>query len=161
MASPNTYVVNEGSSNVTGVTLTLTSLEGDIYNRVTVSRQPFAPVLPRFMGRAPRVVPVRVILTQNLVDTIAAQISFDENSFGFTDPTNTTVYYRPTPGAGIFVPLTSEYNWVTHQVQASMDGFGEFIFGFPDLNLTYSVSDFLRGSSSISGIASVWAKSAS
>ena len=59
--SGNTYVFNDGSTN-TGVTLEVATLDADVYNSVTVSRQPFAPVLPRFMGKAPRVVPVRVQL---------------------------------------------------------------------------------------------------
>jgi hypothetical protein len=129
----NTYEFNEGQ-NVTGVTMDeVTSLEADVYNSVDVSRQPFAPVLPRFLEKAPRVIPVRVQITQSFISGITAVLSFDADSFGLKDPTNTTVYYRPTPGEGIFVPLPTAYNWVTHQLQTSMDGFGEFIFGFPDL----------------------------
>jgi hypothetical protein len=129
----NSYVFDEGT-NVTGVTMDeVISIDGDTYNSVTVSRQPFAPVLPRFLEKAPRVVPVRVQITQTFVSGIAANISFDADGFGLKDPTNTTVYYRPTPGEGIFVPLPTGYNWITHQLQAYMDGLGEFIFGFPDL----------------------------
>lgn len=128
-----TYVFNEGTTNVTGVTLEVASLDGEGYNRVTVSRQPFAPVLPRFLGKAPRVVPARVQLSQSGINSMTSVASFDANSFGFKDPNNTTLYYRETPGQGIFVALPTAYNWVTHQLQASIDGFGEFIFGFPDL----------------------------
>jgi hypothetical protein len=128
-----TYVFNEGTTNVTGVALEVATLDGDGYNRVTVSRQPFAPVLPRFLGKAPRVVSVRVQMSQSAINSMTAVASFDANSFGFKDPNNTTVYYRETPGQGIFVALPTAYNWVTGQVQASIDGFGEFIFGFPDL----------------------------
>jgi hypothetical protein len=133
LSEGNTYVFNEGT-NVTGVTIAeVTSIDGALYNSVTVSRQPFAPVLPRFMGKAPRVIPVRVQMTPNLINAMTALVSFDVNSFGLKDPTNTTVYYRSTPDDGIFVPLPTEYNWLTHRLQVSMDGFGEFIFGFPDL----------------------------
>ncbi|MCX6913605.1 MAG: hypothetical protein NT167_11245, partial [Verrucomicrobia bacterium] len=73
-------------------------------------------------------------MTQNLITGLAGQLSFDVNSFGLKDPTNTTVYYRETPGQGIFVPVVdTEYNWVTHKLQASFSGFGEYILGFPDV----------------------------
>jgi hypothetical protein len=112
----------------------VTSIDGELYNTVTVSRQPFAPVLPRFFGKAPRVVPVRVHTTQSDITSLNVRLSFDVNSFGLGDPTNTTIYYRVTPGQGLFVPLDTEYNWVTHQLQAAnVTGFGEFIFGLPNL----------------------------
>ena len=132
LAAGDTYVFNSGT-NVTGITLQPGTLGGDFYNSVTVSRQPFAPVLPRFLDKAPRVVPVRVEMTQNAITDISALLSFDVSSFGLNDPTNITVYYRETPGQGIFVPLPTVYNWVTHQLQADVSGFGEFILGFPDL----------------------------
>lgn len=126
-----TYVFNQGA-NITGVTLDVGDLDADMYNGVTVSRQPFAPVIPRFLGKAPRFVAARVEMTRNLVYDIAGQLSFDVNSLGFIDPTNTTVYYRPTAGQGLFVPLPTTYDWVTYQLQVDMPGFGEFAFGFPD-----------------------------
>ena len=132
LSAGNTAEFNKGSK-VTGVAMNVTSLEGDLYNEVTVSRQPFAPVLPRFMNKAPRVVPVRVVISQSFITSMVADLSFDPDSFGLKDPTNTTVYYRPTPGQGLFVALATEYNWVTHRLQSSMSDFGEFIFGFPDV----------------------------
>ena len=133
------YVFTSNGTNVTGVTMHVTSRDGDDYNSVTVSRQPFAPVLPRFNGKAPRVEPFRVIVTQSAINSLAVDLSFDAATFGFRDPTNTTVYYRQTPGQGLFVPLDTLYNWVTHQVEASVfmpasgSNLGEFIFGWPDL----------------------------
>jgi len=43
------------------------------------------------------------------------------------------VYYRVDPGQGIFAAVFTEYNWVTHQLQAPFSGFGEYILGFPDV----------------------------
>jgi hypothetical protein len=147
LSSPNQYVFSDNSAHNTGVTLALTSLDGqadgggDAYNSVTVSRQPFAPVLPRFAARAPRVLPVRVEITGMSIFSLTSAISFDADTFGWTSPnalaitspTNLTVYYRPVPGQGVFVPVPTDYNWVTHQLESSLTGFGEFIFGFPDL----------------------------
>lgn len=132
LAELNTAVFTEGT-HVTGVSLTVETLDGDQYNSVTVSRQPFAPVLPRFMAKAPRLVPVRVQMTQTLINNLAAQLNFDVTSFSLKDPTNTTVLYRETSGQGLFVPVPTEYNWVTHQLQAPFSGFGEYTLGFPDV----------------------------
>ncbi len=131
--APNTYLFNQGT-NTTGVTLRVATLEADMYNSVSVSRQPLAPVLPHFLNEAapPSVVPVRVVISQNLVSSISGELLFDVATFGLRDPTNTTVYYRSTPGAGLFVPLPTEYNWITHQLLADMSDFGEYIFGTPD-----------------------------
>jgi len=133
LAAGNTYVFNDGDTNATGVTIDVIGITAEQYNSVEVSSQPFAPVLPRFPGKAPRVVKVRLEITPTSIDDITAVISFDVSQFDLKDPTNTTVYYRPTPGEGMFVPLPTQYNWVTDQLQAYMTGFGEFIFGFDDL----------------------------
>lgn len=117
---------------VTGVSLDVTYLDGDGYNTATLTRQPFAPVLPSFEGRAPRVLPVRVNLTQTAIVDIGAQMTFDVASFGITDPARTKVYYRPTVGQGLFIELESWYNNPKNAVQANMFGFGEYILGFPD-----------------------------
>lgn len=127
----NQFVFTQGTK-VTGVTVDVLTLEGDGYNTATVTRQPFAPVLPRFEGRAPRVLPVRVNLTQTAITDMTALMSFDVAGFGITDPAHTKVYYRPTPGQGLFIELETEYNNVTGKLQAGMFGFGEFILGFPD-----------------------------
>ncbi len=90
LSAGNTYVFNQGAK-VTGTTMDVISLNGDIYNEVTVSKQPFAPVLPRFFGKAPRVVPVRVVVEQNAISSMEAILSFDPDSYGLKDPANTTV----------------------------------------------------------------------
>ena len=117
----------------TGVSLEVTTLVGDGYNTAIMTRQPFAPVLPRFAGRAPRVLPVRVILTQAqpVIENLEGLMFFDLASFGITDPA-TKVYYRPNPGQGLFIDLETEYNFITGKLQGNMFGFGEYIFGFPD-----------------------------
>ncbi len=130
----NTYSF-EVDTNVTGVMLEVGSMEPPppVYNSVTVSRQPFAPVMPRFLSKAPRVLPVRVQISQGAIDSLTGVLSFDVSSFGFANPDSLTVYYRETPGEGLFVPLPTQYNSTAHQLQAEMVGFGEFVFGFPDL----------------------------
>ena len=134
LATGNTYVFDD-----TGVTIKVISGGGG-YNEVTVTREPYAPVYPVFTGKAPRVLPVRVKMTESELPSMTAEISFDAESFGFDDsfcfddPNVLTVYHRQTPGYGLFVPiLSTNYNWVTKQLRATMTQFGEFIFCFPDL----------------------------
>ena len=138
----NEYVFNEGDA-ITGVTLKVNSLESqDWYNEVYVTRAPFAPLYPVFSAKAPRVLPMRVTITEYEIDSIEADMSFDAVSYGFADSTgqfgyadanNLTVYHRPTEGYGMFTPLPTYYNYVTKQLKATMTQFGEFIFCLSDL----------------------------
>ncbi|MHC4285314.1 MAG: hypothetical protein ACYSWZ_20425 [Planctomycetota bacterium] len=137
----NTYVFNEGNE-ITGITLKVNTLTGPgWYNEVYVTREPYAPVYPVFSGKAPRVLPVRVTITQWDIDSINADMSFDAESFGFADstgqfgyadPNNLTVYHRLTEGYGMFTPLTTYYNPIKEELKATMTDFGEFIICFPD-----------------------------
>ena len=106
------------------------------YNQATVTREPYAPIAPSFItAKPPRVLPVRVKVDQLGIGNIEAQIAFETDSFGFEDPENLTVYQRATPGAGLFVALpTAPYNPATREVRATMQQFGEFIFGYPDVS---------------------------
>ena len=132
LAELNTYPFAEFGID-TGVTLDVGTIDADIYNNATVSVQPFAPIVPLFSDTAPRVLSLRIIISPYLIDDITGTLSFDVNSLGLTDPTNTTVYWRPTPGQGLFGPLPTVYDWVTHELQAGISGVGEFIFGLPNL----------------------------
>jgi len=117
----------------TGLELEIQSFSGDGYNDVTVTREPYAPVTPAFTQTAPRVLPVRVDAEPYGFTSVAGRVSFDVDSFAFTDPVALTIYHRETPGQGIFVALPTDYNPVTRRLRAPIDRFGEFIFGFPDL----------------------------
>ena len=140
----NEYVFNEGNE-VTGVTLKVDTLEGPgWYNEVYVTREPYAPVYPVFNGKAPRVLPVRVKLEESDITSMTAEISFDANtnnpgSFDFIDnpcfgePCDLTIYHRQTPGYGLFLPLSTDYNPVKLKLRATMTQFGEFIFCYDDI----------------------------
>jgi len=137
----NRYVFND-HSDVTGVTLKVNSFEGEGYNAVDVTHEPRAPLYPQFPGKAPRVLPIRVTVTAWEIDSMQADLSFDATSFGFADRTDPlgyvdpnlcTIYYRPYKGSGLFVPLETDYNYVTRQLRTTMTRFGEFIICFPDL----------------------------
>ena len=133
LATGNTYVFDG-----TGVSMKVISGGGG-YNEVTVTREPYAPVYPVFPGKAPRVLPIRVKVDEYNISSMTAEISFDAESFGFIDsfyfgdPCDLTIYFRQTPGYGLFVPLSTNYNWVKKQLRATMTQFGEFIFCFDDV----------------------------
>jgi hypothetical protein len=125
---------NDYDFGTTGVSVDVQSLTGEGYNQVTVVREPYAPVQPSFVAKAPRVIPVRVNLAAIGILGMNYTVSFDAGSFGFENPSDLTVYHRPTPGTGLFVALpTDPYNPVTQQVRATASAFGEFILGYPDL----------------------------
>ncbi len=84
----------------TGVSVDVQSGGGG-YNLVTLTRGPYAPVYPLFQGKPPRVLPVRVSLTESSLTSLGATFNFDAQSFGFASPTNLTVYYRPDDRAGV------------------------------------------------------------
>jgi hypothetical protein len=137
----NRYEFNDGNE-ITDVNLKVNTLDGEYYNEVYVTREPFAPLYPVFSGKAPRVLPVRVIITAFELNSMNADMSFGAEGFGFADrtgrfgyvdPNNLTVYHRSTVGQGLFTPLSTYYNWVTKQLRATMTQFGEFIFCFHDL----------------------------
>jgi len=118
-----------------GVTMSVGDLAADVYNSATVTREPYAPLYPLFQGKAPRLLPVRVSLSQTFITSVAGVISFDRAGFSITDPDNTTVYYRATVGQGLFVPLPTQYNPVRGKLDAELSdtGFGEYCFGFADI----------------------------
>jgi hypothetical protein len=122
----------------TGVSLDVTGGGGG-YNRLVVTNEPYAPVYPLFQGKAPRVLPVRVNISAIVIDSMSAGVNFDAVNLGITDPTNITVYYRPTTGQGVFLPQTTTYNPATGNLSVSMNvtaqngDMGEFIFCYPDL----------------------------
>ena len=139
LATGNSYDFIDDTTD-TGISIKINERAGQGYNEVTVRREPFAPLYPEFPGTAPRVLPVRVIISQSDITEIDADISFDVNSFDFADPNLLTVYYRPYRDVGLFIPLPTAYNYITGKLKTNIyaqmgynDDIGEFIFGYPDL----------------------------
>ena len=137
----NEYLFNNGDD-VTGVELKVKEFDGEGYNEAYVTTEPLAPLFPEFIGKAPRVLPVRINIDQLDIYSMEAQVSLDAETFGFADssgkfgfadPENLTIYFRQFKGQGLFIPLATNYNPVTKQLRATMTQFGEFIIGFPDL----------------------------
>ena len=135
------YGLANGNTNdfdPTGVSMTVNDGGGE-YTSVTLTRESYAPVNPQFQGKGPRALPVRVSLTDSGIYSLDALLEFDVASFGFADPANLTVYYRPQTGQGLFLPQPTAYNTVTHALVLDVTMFspyndlGEFIFCYPDV----------------------------
>ena len=140
ISSSLTELATGNSYTFTGTGLSLDVLSGGGgYNRVTVTNEPSAPAYPLFQGKAPRVLPVRLKLSEIGIDTMSANVNFDVAALGVTAPANTTVYYRPTSGQGVFLAQPTTYNpaagalTVSMNLSAQAGDFGEFIFCYPDL----------------------------
>lgn len=130
----NIYELMQGDTLDIGVKVKITDLVSAGYNEFIVYTWDYAPEFPRFEGRAPMVLPKRVILSQYSINFIGGEISFDAGIFGIQNPENITIYFRPVEGQGEFIPLSTTYNSVTDEITAVFNEFGEYIFTYPDLD---------------------------
>jgi hypothetical protein len=129
----NSYEFSEGETNDTGINIDIASIEGTGYNELTVQKYEYAPLYPQFLGKAPRVQPQRMILSQYGLTGIEADIEFDVAKWNIKDPESTLVFHREFEGSGLFVALQTTYNHVTGKITATTQKFGEFILTHPDL----------------------------
>ena len=124
-----------------GVSVTVSSLNGSADNQLVASKHDDAVRFPKFSGVAPQVLVQRVTFSGTNISSLAADLSFDlpANDYAFdtplySSPTNLTVYQRATVGQGVFVPLTTVYDPVAQKLNVSTTNLlGEFIFTYPDL----------------------------
>ncbi|HPC96084.1 MAG TPA: arylsulfotransferase family protein [Sedimentisphaerales bacterium] len=122
----------------TGVTIRIHSYTGTGYNVMGVVRTPLAPLYPTFEGPAPQVVPVRLQVGANGINTINARLLLCAKSFHLTEPETYTVYWRNPKEARPFLALPTSYDPAAGTFCADMMEFGEFILGKPDLELAAS-----------------------
>jgi hypothetical protein len=133
LASGNTYTFDGA-----GVSLSITAGGGG-YNILNLTREHYAPVYPLFQGTAPRVLPLRLSLSQSSIQTLNATFNIDAQSLPYSQPTNLTVYYRPTTGRGLFAPQPTTFNPVTQQLSVDLalssagSDMGELLVGYPDV----------------------------
>ncbi len=128
----NSYTFSQGDSIQTGTTLLINSFEGETYNAITVNKTKQGPQNPQFTEKAPRVLPVHIIVSQQDITSIDATIYFDTQVLGISNPDSILIFQREFPGQGLFLPLATSYNPVTGKVSAKTTKFGEFILGYPD-----------------------------
>jgi len=133
VAEGNTYDFMQGDTLDVGVKVKITSLTSVGYNELRIHTHDYAPRFPRFNGRAPMVLSKKVVMSEQTINYIGGEISFNIDYFNIKNPDDITVYHRTTVGSGEFSPLTSTYNSVTGMIKAEFDGIGEFIFAYSDI----------------------------
>jgi hypothetical protein len=133
VAPGNTYDFSDDSTE-TGVQIKLDALTGTGYNELSVTTYHFAPREPEFLGKAPRVLPSRMVLDHFALQGIEGEVRFDVEAWNVRDPQNTVIYHREFADQGLFVALPTTFNPAKNQVSAPIDQFGEFILAVPDFD---------------------------
>jgi len=127
----NTYSFNNDSI-TTGIEIIYNSLEAADYNESMITRYPRSPVHPEFTENIQSVSTVSVIYEGLGIDSQSAEFHFDLSAFPeIRDPENTSLYYRKDPDQGLFIQKTTAYDTVNNELIATLDGFGEIVFGVP------------------------------
>ncbi len=132
----NTYEFMESDTNNTGVKIKINSLIGAGYNSLTVKKYNFAPLEPIFFGKAPIVIPQRIVVSENGINSINADIRFNAEKWGIDNLEDYIVYHRPFEGNGLFQELVTTYNTVTGEIIGTSSELGEFIVARPDFEST-------------------------
>jgi hypothetical protein len=131
VAPGNTYVFSDESQD-TGISVEVVATGGSGYNELRVRRYDYAPQAPEFLGKAPRVLPKRIVLDHFGLTGIDADIAFDVGKWDVRDPDATLVYHREFAGSGLFVPLATTFNPAKGVLVANTTKFGEFILASSD-----------------------------
>jgi len=137
------YEVREGNvysfnneTITTGIDIEYQSLEAADYNESHLTRIPYGPVDPEFIEDFLSVSPVSILYEGLAIQSQATVFHFDLSAYPeITDPENTSVYHRKTPGEGLFASITTTYDEGNNKLLVVVDGFGEFVFGVPYQNL--------------------------
>ena len=128
----------------------MNSLTGPSGNSLVIERHLDAVRLPQFSGKAPQVPVEHIVLSSSNITTLSAQLALalPDSSYAFDtpvihDPSNVTVYFRPTPGQGQFTPLATTYDSGAQTLNVGSASLGEFILGYPDVSETPFVPTIL------------------
>jgi hypothetical protein len=138
------------AASAAGVSVTVNSLSGSAQNALVVERHLDAVRFPQFSGKAPQVVMEHVVLSASNITALELQLDLNlpDASYEFDtplihDPTQVSVYQRPTPGQGQFVALPTTYDSGTQKLRVTTTQTGELIFAYPDLSETVYVPAIL------------------
>jgi len=128
----NTYTFNEGT-NITGVTIKYLQLTGALYNSVTVTRLPYAPVQAEFELFVPKVYPVSILYEGAGITSHTSEIRIDLDVYPeIINPGKTSLFTRETPNQGAFTLLPTAYDSLSNELVATSTSFGEIVFGETD-----------------------------
>jgi len=131
LASNNTYEFSENNIN-TGISIKINSKSGSGYNEMTVKQYNYAPLNPIFLEKSPVVAPTRTFITESNISDLDAEIIIDCDLWDISQPDSAMIYTREFEVNGVFIPLQTTYNNVTHKLIAPITQLGEFIVAHPD-----------------------------
>lgn len=140
----NTYTFND-QDDTTGTKIKFNYLETILYNIVEVNRYEYAPNNPAFEERTPVIYPAHITVEASGIDSLNIDVWFNVNQIPqILDPENTTVYHRPSVGAGTFSELPTTYLPGSNELKVSGVGYaGEFIFGYPDIPVVPTIPELV------------------
>jgi hypothetical protein len=126
-----TYTFND-ATNITGVTINYLDVVSGTYNDVTVTRTPYAPKAPQFIGNLPVIYPVSVLYEGSAIQSHTSEIHFDLAAYPeIKQPAMTSVYHRLFPDNGLFLPIQTDYDSLNNELITTISRFGELVFGTP------------------------------
>ncbi len=135
----NTYVFNSGT-NITGVTIKYLQLNAVLYNSVTVTRLPYAPVQAEFNERVLMVHPVSILYEGAGITSHTSELRIDLNIYPeIKYPAKTSLFIREIPNQGVFTLLPTAYDSLSNELIATTTSFGEIVFGETDYVYTANV----------------------
>ena len=135
----NTYVFNSGT-NITGVTIKYLQLSAILYNSVTVTRLPYAPVQAEFFEDVPIVYPVSILYEGAGIFSHTSEIRIDLSIYPeIKHPEKTSLFVRENPNQGLFTILPTTYDNLSNELIATTASFGEIVFGETDYIYTANV----------------------
>jgi hypothetical protein len=135
----NTYVFNSGT-NITGVTIKYLQLSAILYNSVTVTRLPYAPVQAEFLEDVPIVYPVSILYEGAGIFSHTSEIRIDLSIYPeIKHPEKTSLFIRENPNQGLFTMLPTIYDNLSNELIATTTSFGEIVFGETDHIYTANV----------------------
>jgi hypothetical protein len=127
----NTYRFNKGKDS-TAVTMTFERMNGFMYNTFTMRRFECAPMNPIFEQATPWIYPMRYEFSAVWVNNFKANAKINTKLLkSVANPAESKVYFRATPGEGVFVLVPTQYNPDTKELLFDAYAFGEYIIGVP------------------------------
>lgn len=130
----NTYDFSDAEEEVC-LEVTITELEETLYAFLDARKFGFSPINAEFDEDIPpfTIAPVRVEISKSGIDAVEADMRFDADCLGITyEPEKYYVYYRPTPGEGVFKQLITIYDPVDNVYMVSGVPVGEFCFAISE-----------------------------